>query len=82
VATEMDETWSMKFRRYSLECGRSYRLLNVIDHDIGKGLGIEVDYSLPSERVIQTLRQLIEWRRNPSLPRCVGIRVQSTSPRL
>jgi hypothetical protein len=29
------------------------------------GLGIEVDFSLPSERVIRSLEQIIEWRGKP-----------------
>jgi len=30
-----------------------------------EGLGIEVDVSLPSERVARTLDQIIEWRDKP-----------------
>jgi len=32
-----------------------------------EGLGIEVDLSLPAERVIRALDQIIEWRGKPSL---------------
>lgn len=42
--------------------GRSFRLLNVLDDFNGEGLGIEVDLSLPSARVIRELEQIIEWR--------------------
>jgi putative transposase len=70
VPTAMNETWSMDFMHDSLECGRSYRLLNVIDDYNREGLGIEVDFSLPSERVIRTLEQIIEWRGKPTLLRC------------
>ena len=31
-----------------------------------EGLGIEVDLSLPSARVIRSLEQIIEWRGTPS----------------
>jgi putative transposase len=33
-------------------------------------LGIEVDFSLPSERVIRSLDQIIEWRGKPKVLRC------------
>ena len=35
-----------------------------------EGLGIEVDLSLPSERVIRSLNQIIEWRGKPHSLRC------------
>ena len=55
--------------------GRAFRLLNVPDALPGRclpsntvrdfnreGLGIEVDISLPAERVIRSLGRIIEWR--------------------
>ena len=42
-----------------------YRLLNIIDDYNPEVLNVEVDLSLPSERVIQTLKQIIEWRGKP-----------------
>ena len=45
----------MDFMHDQLEDGRSYRLFNVIDDYNRKGLGIEVDLSLPSERVVRAL---------------------------
>ena len=39
-----------------------YRLFNVIDDFNREALGIEVDFSLPSEQVIRNLEQIIEWR--------------------
>ena len=50
--------------------GRSYRLLNVIDDFNREGLAIEVDFSLPAQRVIRTLDQIIEWRGKPKQIRC------------
>ena len=35
--------------------GRAFRLLNVLDAFNREGLGIEVDFSLPAERVIRSL---------------------------
>ncbi len=40
--------------------GRSVRLLNVIDDFNREALAIEVDFSLPANRVVRTLEQLIE----------------------
>jgi len=70
VPSSMNETWSMDFMHDSLECGRPYRLFNVIDDYNGEGLGIEIDFSLPSERVIRSLEQIIEWRGKPKVLRC------------
>ena len=50
--------------------GRSIGLLNVIDDDNREGLGIEVDFSLPSERVIRCLDSIIEWRDKPQVIGC------------
>lgn len=45
--------------------GRNIRLLNIIDDFNREGLAIEVDFSLPSARVIRALDQVIEWRGKP-----------------
>lgn len=60
----------MSFMHDQLEDGRSYRLLNVLDDFNREGLAIEVDLSLPSERVIRALDQIIEWRGKPKALRC------------
>ena len=39
---------------------------NVLDDYNREGLGIEVDLSLPSLRVIRSLEQIIEWRGKPN----------------
>ena len=57
--------WSMDFMADQLADGRSFRLLNVLDDFNREGLGIEVDFSLPTERVIRSLDQIIEWRGKP-----------------
>jgi len=49
-----------------LEDGRSFRLLNILDDFNRDGLGIEVDFSIPAERVIRTLDHLIEWSGKPN----------------
>jgi putative transposase len=37
----------------------------VLDDFNRDGLGIEVDFSLPAERVIRSLERIIEWRGKP-----------------
>ncbi len=70
VPEVMNRTWSMDFMHDALADGRSYRLLNIIDDFNREGLGMEVDLSLPSERVIRTLEHIIEWRGKPAAIRC------------
>ena len=60
----------MDFMHDQLEDGRSIRLLNVIDDFNREALGIEVDLSLPSHRVIRVLAQVIAWRGKPKVIRC------------
>ena len=45
-------SWSMDFMADRLGDGRAFRLLNVLDDFNREGLGIEVDFSLPAERVV------------------------------
>ena len=66
----INECWSMDFMHDQLQDGRSYRLFNVLDDFNREGLAIEVDLSLPSERVIRALEQIIEWRGKPKVLRC------------
>lgn len=70
VPTAVNQVWSMDFMHDQLIDGRSIRLLNVIDDFNREALGIEVDFSLPSERVIRTLEQIIDWRGSPIAIRC------------
>jgi len=60
----------MDFMHDQLSDGRSFRLFNVLDDFNREGLGIEVDLSLPSARVIRALEQIIEWRGRPAVLRC------------
>lgn len=60
-----NDTWSMDFMADQLADGRSIRTLNVLDDFNREGLCIEVDFSLPAERVVRSLNQIIEWRGQP-----------------
>ncbi|QVQ24724.1 IS3 family transposase [Achromobacter deleyi] len=70
VPTNVNQVWSMDFMHDQLADGRSIRVFNVIDDFNREALGIEVDFSLPSERVIRTLKQIIGWRGKPLAIRC------------
>jgi len=65
VPTAPNEVWSMDFMADQLADGRSFRTLNVLDDFNREGLAIEVDFSLPAERVVPTLNQIIAWRGKP-----------------
>lgn len=57
--------WSMDFMSDSLYHGRRFRTLNVIDEGVREALAIEVDTSLPTDRVIRVLEQISESRPLP-----------------
>ena len=58
------------FHGWSTPQWRVFSNLNVLNDFNREGLGIEVDVSLPSERVTRTLHQIIEWRGKPRKIRC------------
>lgn len=70
VPEMINQVWSMDFMSDTLNDGRSIRTFNVIDDFNREGLGVEVDLSLPSARVIRSLEQIIEWRGKPLAIRC------------
>ena len=49
----------------SLTSGCAFRTLNIIDDFNREALWIEVDTSLPAERVIRVLEMLMAWRGTP-----------------
>ena len=59
-------TWSMDFIADRLGDVRAFRRPNVLDDFNREGLGIEVDFSPPAERVIRSLDRIIERRGKPS----------------
>ncbi len=63
-------SWSVDFMQDTLWSGRCFRTLNVLDEGVRECLAIEVDTSLPAERVIRVLDQLKQWR---GLPRQIRL---------
>jgi len=65
-----NEIWSLDFMSDSLYQGRRFRTLNVLDEGVREGLAIEIDTSLPAQRVVRTLQQLETWR---GLPKAIRL---------
>ena len=65
VPGQSDLTWSLDFMSDSLSNGRTFRTLNIIDDFNREALRIEVDISLPAERVVRVLEGLLLWRVAP-----------------
>jgi len=83
VPVAANQVWSMDFMSDTLSDGRSIRTFNVMDDMVNaegregtlgyfnrEGLGLDVDLSLPSTRVIRSLEQIIEWRGKRLALRC------------
>jgi len=62
--------WSLDFMHDALYIGRRFRTLNVLDEGVREILDIEIDTSLPGERVVQVLERLKSWRGLPEAIRC------------
>lgn len=65
-----NEIWSLDFMSDSLYQGRRFRTLNILDEGVREGLAIEVDSSLPAQRVVRVLQQLETWR---GLPKAIRL---------
>jgi putative transposase len=70
VPKAINEVWSMDLMHDQLSDDRAFRLFNVLDDFNREGLGIDLDFSLPSARVIRALEQIIEWRGRLDVIRC------------
>jgi len=62
---QANQSWSLDFMSDSLTNGRAFRTLNILDDYNREALWIEVDTSLPAERVIRVLDLLLLWRGVP-----------------
>jgi putative transposase len=70
VPRQPNQVWSIDFMHDTLENGQKIRTFNVLDDYNREGLGVDVDFSLPSERITRSLDQIIEWRGKPQAIRC------------
>jgi putative transposase len=67
VPKDITQVWSMDFMHDQLNDGRTFRLFNVIDDYNWEAIGMEINFSLPLERVIREIKQIISWRAKPQL---------------
>ena len=58
-------SWSLDFMSDALYNGKRFRTLNIIDEGVRECLGIEIDTSLPAERVVRVLERISSWRGVP-----------------
>ncbi len=65
-----NEIWSLDFMSDSLYQGRRFRALNILDEGVREALAIEIDTSLPAQRVVRVLQQLENWR---GLPKAIRL---------
>lgn len=56
---EPNTTWSLDFVGDVLECGRKFRVLNIMDDSDKVAVSQEVSMSFPARRVIKTLEKVI-----------------------
>jgi putative transposase len=70
MPAEINQVWSMDFMSDSLKDGRSIRTFNVIDDCNRESLAMDFGISLPTQGVIWSLQQIIEWRGKPLALRC------------
>lgn len=67
VPSRADERWSMDFMQDTLDSGRCFRTLNVVDDFSREALAIEVAKSIPGERVVRVLERLVAERGRPEV---------------
>lgn len=65
VGVRANECWSADFMSDALWCGRRFRTFNVVDDFNREALAIEVDLSLPAQRVVRVLERVAGWRGYP-----------------
>lgn len=70
MPTAPNQVWSIGFTSDALADGPKLRTFNVIDDYNREGLAVDVDLAMPSQRVVRSLEQIIEWRGKPAAIRC------------
>lgn len=69
VPGTLNDTWSIDFMSDALENGRRFRVLNVIDDHNREALINEAYFSIPAERLVDSLKRLIQERGKPRVIR-------------
>jgi putative transposase len=67
LPTRANEVWTMDFTKDHLASGRAFRTLNLMDGYTREALWIEVDTSLPGQRVVRVLEWLKQTRGVPEV---------------
>lgn len=66
VPASVNQCWSVDFMSDALWCGRKFRTFNVADDFNREALAIEIDLSLPAERILRVLDRIAAWRGYPA----------------
>ena len=69
VAARANAEWAMDFMADTLDQGRRFRTLNILDEGGREALAIVIDTSIPGTRVVRTLDRLVQWRGKPDASR-------------
>lgn len=68
--TAANQEWALDFVHDAVECGRTIRVLTVVDAYTRECLALEVDTSFASRRVTRVLEEVIRQRGVPQAIRC------------
>ena len=68
--TSANQEWGLDFVHDAVECGRTIRVLSVVDAYTRECLGLEVDTSFASRRVTRVLDAIMAERGKPQVIRC------------
>lgn len=66
-AARPNAIWVLDFVSDTLESGRKFRVFNVEDQFTRRGLGVEVDTSLPGKRIVRVLDRLVAIWGKPAM---------------
>jgi len=70
VRTSANQEWALDFVHDAVECGRTIRVLSVVDAYTRECLALEVDTSFASRRVTRVLEAIVAERGQPLAIRC------------
>jgi Integrase core domain len=70
VRTSANQEWALDFVHDAVECGRTIRVLSVVDAYTRECLALEVDTSFASRRVTRVLDAIVAERGQPLAIRC------------